>query len=263
MRSVVSQSFDDYEYIVIDGGSTDGSCEVVRKYADRLTCWTSEKDTGIYNAMNKGIMMAKGDYLLFLHSGDCLINHEILGKIMLANHAEDILFGDIEYVDPDSGARKITQLPDQIDLYYLYRFSLWHQSSFINRELFKSVGLYNEGNKYVSDWEFFFNSILFHNATCRNVGHVVTRFDLYNGISFLMSEESRKEKSAILRRYLPGSTVELLQKAEGFEIQLENIHKSDAYMIYRWFRKHPVSSKVVARGYRTLRRFKIRQQREN
>ncbi len=68
--SVISQTFKDFEWIVIDGGSTDGSKELIEKYSDYISYWVSEPDKGIYNAMNKGIKVAKGDYLEFLNSGD-------------------------------------------------------------------------------------------------------------------------------------------------------------------------------------------------
>ncbi|MDR2910496.1 MAG: glycosyltransferase [Bacteroidales bacterium] len=74
IESVVKQTFTDYEYIVIDGGSTDGSADIIKQHANKITYWVSEPDKGIYNAMNKGIRVAKGEYCLFLNSGDWLIN---------------------------------------------------------------------------------------------------------------------------------------------------------------------------------------------
>ena len=70
----MAQTFKDFEYIIIDGGSTDGSKELIKQYGDKFSYWVSEKDNGIYHAMNKGIGIAKGEYLLFLNSGDWLFN---------------------------------------------------------------------------------------------------------------------------------------------------------------------------------------------
>ena len=82
MESVFSQTCKDFEYIVIDGASTDGSAEYIRAHADQLTYWVSEKDTGIYNAMNKGVRAAKGEYLLMLNSGDFLVDDRVIERIL-------------------------------------------------------------------------------------------------------------------------------------------------------------------------------------
>jgi glycosyltransferase involved in cell wall biosynthesis len=81
IRSVIDQRFTDFEFIVIDGGSTDGSVDNIRKYENKINYWCSEKDAGIYNAQNKGIKKAKGEYCLFLNSGDFLYNEDVLNKI--------------------------------------------------------------------------------------------------------------------------------------------------------------------------------------
>src|SRR5215213_3812369 len=78
--SVFNQTFTDFEYIIIDGGSSDGSEEIIKENADKFSYWVSEKDDGIYDAMNKGIAKATGDYLLFLNSGDHLLDSSILQK---------------------------------------------------------------------------------------------------------------------------------------------------------------------------------------
>ena len=81
IESVIFQTFTDYEYIIIDGGSTDGSKQIIEQYADKITYWVSEPDSGIYNGMNKGIKVAKGEYCLFLNSEDYLLSNEILQNV--------------------------------------------------------------------------------------------------------------------------------------------------------------------------------------
>ncbi|MFT4805390.1 MAG: glycosyltransferase involved in cell wall biosynthesis, partial [Psychroserpens sp.] len=82
IESVVNQTSNDFEYIVIDGGSNDGSVDVIKEYEAKVSYWVSEVDKGIYHAMNKGILLAKGDYLEFLNSGDILVNETVIQKII-------------------------------------------------------------------------------------------------------------------------------------------------------------------------------------
>jgi len=93
IESVVTQTFTDFEYIIIDGGSTDGSVEIIKLYADKITYWVSEPDKGIYNGMNKGIMVAKGEYCQFLNSGDWLVNENVLKEVFAD---VDIVYGDLK-----------------------------------------------------------------------------------------------------------------------------------------------------------------------
>ena len=94
IKSVVCQTYKDYEYIIIDGGSTDGSAELIRQYTDHLTFWVSEPDKGIYNAMNKGVAHANGEYLNFMNSGDCFYDENVL-QTLKAHLDSDIVEGQV------------------------------------------------------------------------------------------------------------------------------------------------------------------------
>ena len=93
--SVISQTFKDFEWIVIDGGSTDGSRELIEKNKNYFSFWCSEHDKGVYNAMNKGIVHAKGEYLNFMNSGDCFVSNKVLEKIFSNDYTNDILYGNV------------------------------------------------------------------------------------------------------------------------------------------------------------------------
>ena len=90
IESVFSQTFTDYEYLVIDGGSEDGSKELIKKYENKFVYWVSEKDKGIFNAMNKGILKASGEYLLFLNSGDYFYDSAVLDDVFDKAASTDI-----------------------------------------------------------------------------------------------------------------------------------------------------------------------------
>ena len=95
-ESVVCQTFTDYEWLVIDGGSTDGSREFIEQHQNKFAYWCSEPDKGIYNAMNKGIVRAKGEYLNFMNSGDCFVKKETLAGVFGEERKVDILYGFVE-----------------------------------------------------------------------------------------------------------------------------------------------------------------------
>ena len=118
--SVTSQSFSDIEWIVIDGDSKDGSRELIEKYKKHFAYWVSEHDGGIYQAMNKGVEHASGDWLLFLNSGDWLFDNDVLSKVFDTQHDADILYGDVMYHWPDARGMQLEQKPDSLSLYYFY-----------------------------------------------------------------------------------------------------------------------------------------------
>lgn len=151
--SVISQTFKDYEWIIIDGGSTDGSKELIEKYSSYITYWISEPDKGIYNAMNKGIKVAKGEYLQFLNSGDALYSNIIIDELFKYNIYGDIIYGNAIFLKKDKTQFLVTP-PKKISLsYFVSGHVINHQSTFIKKELFDN-NPYNENFQLVSDWEF-------------------------------------------------------------------------------------------------------------
>ena len=152
MESVLSQTFKDYEWIVIDGGSTDGGKELLESNNDTISYWVSEPDRGIYHAMNKGIAVAKGEYCQFLNSGDTLISPDILEKVF-SYELSDVNYGDAWFVKEGKVVEKRTY-PDPISLSYLFRLPLSHQASFIRTSLVKQH-LYHEQYSISADRAFF------------------------------------------------------------------------------------------------------------
>jgi glycosyltransferase involved in cell wall biosynthesis len=165
--SVLAQSFTDLEYIIIDGGSTDRSVEVIKAHEQKIAYWISEKDTGVYNAMNKGIAVAKGEYLLMLNSGDYLINNDVLSQVLTKSVDADILYGDTLW--DESGSTFETHFPEKLTFQYFHNNSLGHQTTFIRRSLHEVVGLYDESYRIVSDWKFFMQAICKHNVSCQHI----------------------------------------------------------------------------------------------
>jgi glycosyltransferase involved in cell wall biosynthesis len=206
--SVINQSFTDVEYIIIDGGSTDGSLDIINKYSQKLSYWISEKDTGIYNAMNKGIRKARGHYLMFLNSGDWLLNPGVLEEAFKSSGNADILYGNTINYNGAKGEYKEVRFPEILTFDYFLTSSIPHPSSLIKRELFEKYGLYNENFRIVSDWEFFVLTIIKYNVTYFHLELPVSVFDT-NGISEnpankqLMVSEVKESLSRHFPNFLP------------------------------------------------------------
>lgn len=193
--SVLEQACQEYEYIIIDGGSSDGSKQHILDCQERLGYWCSEKDKGIYNAMNKGILKATGEYLLFLNSGDYLQDKDVLAKVIPALSGEDIVYGDILLMD-NEGRTSVRTYPEQLDLQYMFNDTIGHPASFIKRNLFADT-LYSEHFKIVSDWEFFLKKIIKCQASYKHIHLLVSVFGL-DGISATNVELCRKEREVVL-----------------------------------------------------------------
>lgn len=132
--SVINQTFTDYEWVVIDGGSTDGSCELLKQNAYRFSYWISERDSGVYNAMNKGIVHSKGMYLQFLNSGDSLYEPTTLEKVFSDTHTADVIYGDTMLVKNGISQPIYCIHPSPMTLLYLVSGIINHQSAFFKRE---------------------------------------------------------------------------------------------------------------------------------
>ena len=161
IESVVSQTYTDYEYLIIDGGSSDGSVNAIKDYEDKISYWVSEKDGGIYNAMNKGVKVAHGEYLIFLNSGDFFYDSDVLKNISKELYNEDVLVGKVFIY----GTNNIISPPPQreLSMYHLFSGSIPHQGTFIKTTLQKKYP-FDEALRISSDWKFFLQTIIFDNC---------------------------------------------------------------------------------------------------
>lgn len=197
--SVSSQSNKDFEWLVIDGGSIDGGKEFLENYHDYITYWVSEKDNGVYHAMNKGIHKAKGDYCLFLNSGDRLHAYNTIEKVLPELYSDDIISGDEWWVDKDYKFKKINTNPINLTPYRLLAGILWHQCTFIKRSLLLKHP-YDESLIISSDWEEMFYELIVRKGSYRHIPFIISDF-IDGGIS----ENGKliaKERGTVLDKYL-------------------------------------------------------------
>lgn len=209
MQSVLAQTFMDFEYIVVDGGSTDGSTDVIKRFekgfGERLH-WTSEPDKGIYNAMNKGIVKACGDYLEFLNSGDCLVDDNVVERMvgeLKKQGCPSILYGNMLKSMPDGRIlRDRCFAGEDITLQGMYHGCLNHSPAYIGRSLFEKYGLYDETLRICSDWKWYVMSIVLGEERPVYVDMDVTLFDM-TGISETNKGLLESERSSLLKQMIP------------------------------------------------------------
>ena len=208
MQSVATQTFKEFEYVIIDGASTDGSVEVIKKYESEFAHlrWVSEPDSGIYNAMNKGTRMASGDYVQILNSGDCLAAPDVTERMLEALGKAgnpSMLYGNMvkwfpngrRYIDKNFQGREVAFL-------YFYLGTLNHDPTYIRRDLFEKYGYYDENLKIVSDWKWFMQAIIIGGERPEYVDMDVTLFDM-TGISETNDELVKTERKAVLEQMFP------------------------------------------------------------
>jgi glycosyltransferase involved in cell wall biosynthesis len=204
IESVVDQTTHDIEYIVIDGGSTDGSVKVIQQYHHKISYWISEPDQGIYHAMNKGILQAKGEYCQFLNSGDYLLAPDVTERMLREMPDCSILYANkIREINGKSIIER-SYAGRQITLLDMYRSTIFHASAYIKRSLFERYGLYDESLKIVSDWKFYLIAVGLNNEKVAYRDIDMVWFDTH-GISSTDKELDIRERKEVLQQTVPKS----------------------------------------------------------
>lgn len=234
MESVLAQAYRDFEYIVVDGASSDHSVEVIKELTnDRVNelknfTWITEPDTGIYEAMNKGLKMCQGEYTLMLNSGDYLVDEHVIERIMPELDGTDIIQGNtisqregMVWRDRGYGKSDISFLDVQRG-YFL------HQASFCKESLFEQYGYFNEHNRYVSDTEFFIKTLGFGGASFKYVDIDIANFD---STGFSSSKEASirqvylNEEYTMQHRLFPGRLYAYCRDSERKVELFDALHK--------------------------------------
>lgn len=215
IESVVCQSYADFEFIIIDGGSTDGSVDIIKEYENNIAYWVSEKDHGVYHAMNKGVIQARGEHLIFMNSGDCFYSPNVLDSIK--EYKEDIVCGQVFKGESQipSGPKSST-----ITLVDLMRESLPHQAMFIKKQLLLDHP-YDEQYKILSDWKFCIETIIFGNCSFRASEVTVANYDT-SGISTNSNGLLPKERNMILQELFPPRVIADYQRFFPVDDELFN-----------------------------------------
>ncbi len=196
-ESIVNQTWQDFEWIVIDGGSNDETQKIWDKYKYRIDKFVSEPDNGIYNAMNKGIKLANGAYLNFLNAGDAYCDNNTLMDV-IPNLNTDVIACDLLVCNKNKIEKMV--YPDKIENSFLITNTLGHQATFIKHNLFKKYGLYDESYKIVSDWKKWLDFFVKNDCTYLHVNKFAAKFKL-GGISSNDQDLNMQERRMVLDNY--------------------------------------------------------------
>ena len=239
MDSVFAQTYRDFEYIVIDGASADGSVDVIKEYnkcqmtngKSQITfIWTSEPDHGIYDAMNRGVRKAHGEYTLMLNSGDYLVDEHVIERILPELDGTDIVQGNI--IKIVSGHDVVCRGVGKSDISFFdaMHAHFLHQASFCRRELFDKYGYFDESYCINGDTVFYAKCLAFGNATFRYVNQNIAYFDT-TGISADPEGKWRKLRYEEDKRYMElfSSRMQRLLTDEEKKIKLY-----DSLHAHRW-----------------------------
>lgn len=239
MATVFEQTWQKFEYVVIDGGSEDGSKEFIESQSKKIDYWVSEKDSGIYNAMNKGIKAATGEYLLFLNSGDTLLDQRIIENNKKYLKASDLVCFNICVI-----TKKLTVVksaPAELLFSYFINDTLPHQSTFIKATLFKKIGLYDENLLIVSDWKFFLLCICRLNASYKKIDKTISNHIL-DGISAKPENWNKilQERKKVLDQEFPT----FIKDYRKFQQDRDNLSKLKNAFVVKIFMRLGLAPKI-------------------
>ena len=216
IRSVASQTYPNKEYIIIDGGSTDGTIDIIRRFEDNIEKWVSEPDNGIADAMNKGLALATGDFVIFLHSDDYFVDENVLSiaSACLSSNFEIFLFNI--FLSNNKGNRFFR--PRGFNWWLNLKTGVYHQSVICTRTLFKRIGNFDTAFRVAMDYDFFLRAY--------RVGVKTKKIDLplsvmrLCGVStqlewFAVKERIKEERQAHLKN-CPSAAMKILYRLYWF-----------------------------------------------
>jgi glycosyltransferase involved in cell wall biosynthesis len=239
LDSIVNQTFKDFELIVVDGGSTDGTKEIIAQYDGQISWWCSEPDKGIYNAMNKGIAHATGKYVNFMNAGDYFFNNDVLQHVYDSRLCPDVIEGHVVRTDNNKRHKDVYE-----DLYvHLFSDTLSHQGTFIKRELLVSHP-YDEKYKIVSDWKFWIETLILEQRSYAFLDLDIAYYDI-SGISSTHPQKIAMEREEVIQElFTPYMQKFIHSYNSAYELPLV---KYAVYLDKHWHKGYELLRKIAKR----------------
>lgn len=248
IESVKNQTTSDYEWIIIDGGSTDGSKEIIESNSDRFAYWCCEKDNGVYDAMNKGIALAHGEFVNFMNSGDVFASNDVVEKFLTHDSQSDIYYGDVIYVE--TSGEKTIHYPDVISYDRFPKSTINHQSAFI-RTSFAKAFPYELKYRLAADRNFWTQALL-HGAKFEHLDFVVARYDC-QGMSSMQSNAVDAECLQIYEDTVPQGLSSLIDELNKYRTIVA--YNPELEHIYKLLNKRRLFKRIITFVIKVLERF--------
>ena len=250
--SVVAQTWRDFEWIIIDGGSTDGSKELIEQYQQHFAYWCSEPDKGVYNAMNKGIDKARGEYLNFMNSGDIFYSKDTLEEVFARNTLNaDMVYGDWVRIEKENVV--LMKAPNEVSLDFFYIDNICHQAMFLKSSTMKKKG-YDETFQIYADWARWMEMAL-DGLVFQYVPVTICCFDATEGLSNKITSNLDMEKER-MRTMISNPIREILNHNIEYKNELDKYRNNqlvqDVYSLiidyplyYKWIRLNIIFLKLL------------------
>lgn len=219
--SILGQTYDDVEYIVIDGGSDDGSVEIIKHYAENIKYWCTEKDNGIYDAMNKGLSRASGDFVIFINSGDMFCSPNTISEFV--NKVTDInsvYYGNALYVN--KLRKDMVWRGGAFSKYRLSKTNICHQTIFYPKIIFSRYR-FNPKYKLFADWAY--NMQIYSLANFTYIDQDISYYDDMGVSALNNDEEFKNEQLSLVRKYLGLDCILYLAYNKAIKILSNTISK--------------------------------------
>lgn len=243
IRSIISQTYPSKEFIVIDGKSTDGTKNILKKYEHQINIFVSEPDNGIYDAMNKGVKKASGDYLIFMNADDYFFDNAVLQHAAEVPPADFLFGGQYDFID---GKLKKAQNLEALNAYRLFRGFFAHQAIFAKRSLWERFGLFDLNYKICADRDWLLRCFVGGKMTTSRIKYPIAVYSV-GGESDRQKDLLREERKTLLEKNLGKLRTEkaLLRFEKIFRNLLKKTHLHKTFLNFmekRMLEKYPTES---------------------
>lgn len=240
LMSIASQSYKNIEHIVVDGASTDKTIEIINKYKNNIVHLVSEHDNGVYDAMNKGIKLATGDFLFFLNANDILYDNDVLKNVVDALNKKPeakFLFGDVDNVSEDKKTSTIRQYNNINNDFYFLNDNICHQSIFYHKSLFEELGYYSNKFKIYADWDFNIKCLVKNKVNALYIPIPISKFQ-FGGLCTDSNNRNifKKENNLLIEKHY---------SKYKFFISIDNFLMKNFKAIYKSFRESLILNNIL------------------